>query len=271
MKKILLPIAAVCVAVTLLLSCNKEAKTEVASNDQISQEVLSQIKALGFGTSSVQKHEDGYLVEGDIILTPEFLKSKVSGQLLSAGQEEQYRTTNLVTGLPRTIKVALDSKLAALSGYASALTEMVNRYNALKLQLNFQVVNSGATITMVTGHGSYLASSGFPSSTGQPYSQVKVNSQAIGSGTSSTFINYLATILAHEVGHCIGFRHTDYMDRSFSCGGSPTNEGASTVGAIHIPNTPTGPDKGSWMLACIGSGQNRPFNTNDKTALNYLY
>src|SRR6476620_6829050 len=166
MKKILLPITAVCVAATFILSCNKDVKTEVASNDQISQEVLSQIKALGFGTSSIQKHEDGYLVEGDIILTPEFLKSKVSGQLLSAGQEEQYRTTNLVTGLPRTIKVALDSKLAALPGYASALSEMVNRYNALKLQLNFQVVNSGATITLVTGHGSYLASSGFPSSTG---------------------------------------------------------------------------------------------------------
>jgi hypothetical protein len=81
----------------------------------------------------------------------------------------------------------------------------------------------------------------------------------------------VASILAHEMGHCIGFRHTDYMDRSFSCGGSPTNEGASTVGAIQIPGTPAGPDPNSWMLSCIGSGQNRPFNANDKTALNYLY
>jgi hypothetical protein len=43
------------------------------------------------------------------------------------------------------------------------------------------------------------------------------------------------------------------------------------VGAIHIPGTPTGPDPTSWMLACIGSGVNRPFNSNDVTALNYLY
>ena len=84
-------------------------------------------------------------------------------------------------------------------------------------------------------------------------------------------MNYLATILAHEIGHCIGMRHTDFADRSYSCGGSPTNEGASTVGAVHIPGTPTGPDPNSWMLACIGSGQNRPFNANDKVALNYLY
>jgi hypothetical protein len=113
-----------------------------------------------------------------------------------------------------------------------------------------------------------LASAGFPTSTGEPYSQVKVNSNAIGASPSAT---YLGTILAHEIGHCIGFRHTDYMDRSYSCGGAYSNEGASTVGAINIPGTPTTADAGSWMLACIGSGQSRPFNSNDKTALNYLY
>nr|MCU0383478.1 zinc-dependent metalloprotease [Cyclobacteriaceae bacterium] len=83
--------------------------------------------------------------------------------------------------------------------------------------------------------------------------------------------NKSSTILAHEIGHCIGFRHTDYMDRSYSCGGATANEGASTVGAILIPGTPSGPDAGSFMLACIGNGQNRPFNNNDKTALAFLY
>jgi hypothetical protein len=61
------------------------------------------------------------------------------------------------------------------------------------------------------------------------------------------------------------------MNRTYSCGGSAANEGASTVGAILIPGTPSGPDPNSWMLACIGANQNRPFNSNDKTALNYLY
>jgi hypothetical protein len=62
------------------------------------------------------------------------------------------------------------------------------------------------------------------------------------------------------------------MNRSFSCG-TGGNEGQETtgVGAVHIPGTPTGPDAASWMLACIGNGVNRPFNSNDKTALNYLY
>ena len=269
MKRIAAIVAAG-MAICTFYSCQKDSGL-IQSSTGINKETLAKIKSLGFGTTNVQVHEDGYLVEGDILLTSELLERQVAGNILQVANTEQYRTTNLVKSLPRTITVALDSKLSVYAGYAQALQEMVNRYNALNLQLTFRIVSSGANINILTGHGNYLASAGFPTSTGNPYSQVKVNARAIGSGTTTKFINYLATILAHECGHCIGFRHTDYMNRSFSCGGSPTNEGASSVGAILIPGTPSGPDAGSWMLSCIGSGVNRPFNTNDKTALNYLY
>jgi uncharacterized protein YjaZ len=146
------------------------------------------------------------------------------------------------------------------------LDEALARYNAQNLSLTFQRVSSNGNIRLVKGNGSFLASAGFPTG-GNPYGQVKVNSRAIGNQPQST----VATIIAHEIGHCIGFRHTDYMDRSYSCGGGTANEGASSVGAVHIPGTPTGPDSKSWMLACISSGENRPFNNNDKTALGYLY
>ena len=269
MKLITRITALLCVMSLTIISCTKNAK-ETTSQEDISQETLTKIYNHGFGTSDVQRTEDGYLVEGDIILTEEFLNGTPGGTFLRIANGEQYRTTNLVTGLPRAIKVALDNKLAAKAGYSQALQELANRYNAQNLQLTFSGVSSGADITFVNANGSYLASAGFPSS-GTPYGQVKVNARAIGTGTSSTFVNYLATILSHEAGHCVGFRHTDYMDRSYSCGGSTANEGASTVGAVLIPGTPSGPDAGSWMLACIGSGVNRPFNNNDQTALSYLY
>ena len=115
-----------------------------------------------------------------------------------------------------------------------------------------------------------LGSAGFPTSSGNPYGQIKMSGvleSSYGLSTAS-----IATIIAHEMGHCIGFRHTDYFDRSISCGGSASNEGASTVGAVYIPGTPTGAtaaDK-SWMLACTDGGD-RPFNADDRTALDYLY
>jgi hypothetical protein len=145
----------------------------------------------------------------------------------------------------------------------------VNRYNAENLQLTFQYIGTsgGGDINIsVVNTGQYIASAGFPTSDGKPYNSIKY---------AKTYTNYslgfVTTVMAHEMGHCIGYRHTDYMQRQYSCGGSAVNEGASSVGAIHIPGTPTGPDPNSWMLACLSSTTDRPFNNNDKTALNYLY
>jgi len=261
------------VAIVMLMaavSCTKAVGPEQEVKQEISQDVINSVKALGFSSDNIIADEGGYIVEGDIFIPTADLKRSLNGTILRVGDVEQYRTTNLVTGLPRVITVALTSRIDAAI-YGPVLDEVVRRYNAENLQITLQRVSSGANITFDRASGSYLASAGFPTSNGNPYNSVKVNTRAIGSGTSSTFINYAATIFAHELGHCIGFRHTDYMNRAYSCGGSAVNEGASTVGAILIPGTPSGPDPNSWMLACIGGGVNRPFNANDRTALSYLY
>ena len=248
-----------------LSSCQEKANVEV--KDTLSETTISQIKSLGFTADGATKVNGGVLVEGDIMLTPEMLATKPDYQMLRVGQDEQYRTTNLVSGLPRTITVRVATTLP--SAYVTAADEAIRRYNAENLQIRFSRVTSGGSIvlTKAPSGSSYLASAGFPSG-GNPYNQVLVNSDALGTSYATTTI---ASVLAHEIGHCIGFRHTDYMSRQYSCGGSAVNEGASTVGAILVPGTPSGPDPNSWMLACIGTGVNRPFNSNDRTALNYLY
>ncbi len=238
----------------------------------IPKTVLDQIWNLGFSNENVQKVDEGYLVEGDIILTQENLDDHADHVTLRIADTEQYRTTNLVTGLPRVISVSIDPKLTEITGYSAAIANALARYNTEPFQIDFNLIGaSGGEIHLKKQNGNFLASAGFPSSGGDPYPLIKINAQAIGSGSSPEFVNYCATIMAHEMGHCVGFRHTDYMNRAYSCGGPASNEGSAGVGAIHIPGTPTGADANSWMLACIGSGVNRPFNNNDKTALNYLY
>ncbi|WP_018479632.1 M57 family metalloprotease [Pontibacter roseus] len=262
-RLLLLPAFVVALGFT---SCQQDA--EVTTKEEVSQEVLTQISNLGFYNKNVERTEGGYIVEGDIFLSEKDLTSAHNTNALRVGEAEQYRTTNLVNaGTGRNITLSIDPKLPA--SYATALDEAIARYNAEGLTITMSRVASGGNIHIVAAPKSaqYLASAGFPTS-GNPYNSIKVATRYIGSTPNQS---WFATILAHEIGHCIGFRHTDYMDRAYSCGGSYTNEGASTVGAVHVPGTPTAQDPNSWMLACIGSGQNRPFNSNDKIALDYLY
>ena len=265
MKKIMKSFGVLAIASLAFVSCKKNS-VEPKIEDAISESTLQKIYDLGFGKTNVQKIEEGYLVEGDIVITEELLNSTPQKQFFLVGDEEQYRTTNLVTSLPRNITVRVSTTLP--SSYITATDAALARYNALGLRVTFTRVTSGGSIVITaapSGSG-YLASAGFPSG-GNPYNSVKVNRAYLDTWNANT----VTSIMAHEIGHCIGFRHTDYAQRQYSCGGSPVNEGAGSVGAIHIPGTPTGPDPNSWMLACIGNGVNRPFNTNDKTALNYVY
>lgn len=275
MKKIsLLSIALVGIIAISFFGCQKKEAATVVSPDEISVATKSQIKALGFSTDDVRKVEGGYLVEGDIVLTDENLQGTTVNQLLNIAETEQYRTTNVVTGLPRVITISVTNLPAV---YSTAVNTMISRYNALGLRITLQRATTGTTGNInVVGFnqgpsGGYitLGSSGFPTSSGQPFNQIRMNTNAAAYGTNPNQL-YLASVLQHEVGHCIGLRHTDYANRAYSCGGTAVNEGASNVGAILIPGTPSGPNAGSYMLAC-SSGGNATFNANDIIALNYIY
>ncbi len=273
MRSTITRFAAVCLAACVFTACKKDAKQTVQVKDEISQDVLSQIKSLGFGTSHIVKDEEGYLVEGDILLTPEFLSASKNTNFLRVGTEEQYRTFNLVTGLPRVITI---STTGLGQAYIDGAKLAISRYNALGTGLTFRYTSSGRGDIIIRGFnqppsGGYitLGSAGFPTFKGDPYNTIKMNTNQYAYGSNPN-VNYVGSVIQHEIGHCIGFRHTDYMDRSFSCGGPASNEGASNVGAVHIDGSPTGPDPNSWMLACSNGGD-RTFNSNDKAAIDFLY
>ncbi|MFM7838117.1 MAG: M57 family metalloprotease, partial [Chitinophagaceae bacterium] len=207
---------------------------------------------------------EGYLVEGDIILTEKDLQEAPSFQSFRFAETEQYSTTNLVKPASRTITVSGPTSPAEFS---VAIDSAIDRYNKAGTTLTFQRQSTGADIAItLINTGQYIASSGFPSSTGVPYGSVNYAKKY----STNYSIGFMTTVITHEIGHCIGFRHTDYMNRSFSCG-TGGNEGNAGVGAVLIHGTPSDPEKGSWMLACLSSSSNRKFTANDITALKYLY
>jgi putative lipoic acid-binding regulatory protein len=263
MSRKLIALATLFLAI-ILVSCEV---TESTQPDEITDVTLAQISRLGFNTDNVVRTDGGYLVEGDIILHDHDLASSPDAKTLRIAEVEQYHTFNLVTGLPRTITVSVSGSVN--TGFSNAVNNAIARYNAENLGITMSRVSSGGNINIrIVNTGQYIASAGFPSSDGNPYPEIKYAKKY----TSGYSDGFMTTVIAHELGHCIGFRHTDYMNRSYSCG-SGGNEGQETtgVGAVHIPGTPTGPDAASWMLACLSSSTDRPFNSNDKIALDYLY
>jgi len=273
MRQIKTTVVLLLCAGTLFTACKKDSQ-KTTQPDEISQDVRTKIDAMGLDGSWVSKFNNGYLVEGDIFVSESQLNEAVAASpILRVANSEQYRTFNLVTALPRVITVSVTNLPTV---YSNATIDAIARYNNLGLQITFQKVQSGGNIDIIGFNqgpsGGYitLGSSGFPSN-GNPYNQIMMNTNAQAYGTNPDQ-SYVASVIQHEIGHCIGFRHTDYMNRSYSCGGRKVNEGQAKngVGAVLIPGTPSGPDANSWMLACSNGG-NRTFNVNDVTALNYLY
>jgi len=276
-KKSLYPLLAV-LFIIMIYSCAKKQNLQIQQHSEIPESVLVSIKEMGFNTNGITIMKDGYIVEGDIFLPKSSLGKATNSSNLIIAKSEQYQTYNLVQNLPRTITISV-SNLPAV--YSTAASNAIGRYNSLNLKINFQLVSSNANIEIIgfnqgpTPNGTLLGYGGFPFS-GNPFNQIGLNTNPAAFGTNPD-VGYITSVIQHEIGHCIGLRHTDYYDRGYSCPVS-WDEGNSYnsadiqnfPGAIQIPGTPASAEPNSLMLAC-NNGVDRSFNTNDIVALNYLY
>lgn len=274
-------IVAVLVSIGFFYSCS-DVESVQPEEAVITEEIKAQFTSLGFDVSDITttngmelldpSQESGkYLLEGDLVVSTEDLQNMLGGEYVKGEPRfEQYRTTNLVSQ-GRTINVigytgnnasGLDSEMR------TALRWAVDNYNALDINLNFTLTYGtnyspyDIVVYRVSGNGG--GSAGFPNG-GNPYKWVQIQS-----GTSDFGTNVVEHVITHEIGHSVGLRHTDYFNRSISCG-TGGNEGSGGVGAIHIPGTPTDADLNSIMLACFSSSEDGEFGNFDRIGLEFLY
>lgn len=263
MKKQLFRIAAAAAFVAgscFLSACENQDVVEPGQENQVPESVKARFVELGFDVSDIRMQGEDYLVEGDMIITPEALSTMSEPVIVNGPQGEQYRTYNLVSS-PRTINVRGYNVSSAVS---QGIDRAIYNYNQLGIGLTFRRVSSGGDIVVRESGSGAGGVAGFPSG-GRPY-----NSVTIYGGTKSYSLDVVEHVVTHEIGHAIGLRHTDWFNRAYSCG-SGGNEGDGGVGAVHIPGTPTGYDRSSIMNSCFSGSSTGEFSSYDRTALRYLY
>jgi len=210
--------------------------------------------------------EDRYFLEGDIVVTQEeFLnmqKEAVDNIVL-----RQYSTNALISDGTYRVLGYTGGQYALSSKMRTGLVWAINNYNNLGLDINFTLdfgtanLNAYDIVIYNVNNGQAGGSAGFPSF-GNPYKWVQIYS-----GMNAYSNNVNEHVMTHEIGHCIGLRHTDYFNRL--CDGS--NEGSAGIGANHVPGTPTSIDYNSVMISCFNSGEDGEFGYYDRVALRQLY
>ncbi|WP_343485650.1 M57 family metalloprotease [Allomuricauda sp. d1] len=285
MKHFKLPILGLVLSCTLV-SCEKESVDPIENQDSVEVQEVTQLEVTEEVSEVFKKNffnsvkvgvidfhlpdgtiEQRYQIEDDITFSVEQFEHLAK---LGNTTEKNYHTNNLVS--PRTLTIIgyTGGSFALSSKERTALQWAVNNYNRLNLSIqlslsfgtNYQNKDMVVYNNTRNNPGRSGGVAGFPSN-GNPNKFIQIY------GLSGFSTNVNEHVITHEIGHSVGFRHTDWFSRE-SCGEN-VNEGVGSIGANPIPGTPEGYDPTSLMLACFSSNTDGEFNNNDIIALQYLY
>jgi hypothetical protein len=243
----------------LMTGCGVDSEHEV-------EEIKSNLVQAGFPADDIMVVDGAVYVGRDAQVSLQASQEMLQRDDLQT--QEQYRTTNLVSSAVTTICVNPTADFNTYAVLSQGLDLAIENYN--QQNLSFRMVRGPATgcsaniaAKTTTGTG---GNAGFPAG-GLPYTEIN-----IGTGLQSYSVDVSEHVITHELGHCIGFRHSDYYNRAISCGRNRQNEGDAGVGAILIPGTPsTATVGGSVMNSCFRSTETGEWTSTDVTALQYLY
>lgn len=228
--------------------------------------VVAKLIEMGYKKERIREYEDFYLVEGDLMFSKD-IKTYSKNSTTS----RHASTNNLVSILKITfMSVYVDASIPSSGedNWRDALNNAISDLNNISgSTVHFNIItDSNYTADIVIKSdgnvldNNVIASAGFPSNN-NPYNQILVNLDFW--GNTSVSEGSKRYNLVHELGHCIGLRHTNWDDPN-------RYEGPGSYGANVIPNTPS-QDPNSVMNGGTADYSWNGFSVYDLVAIRYLY
>jgi hypothetical protein len=275
MKKLLfLPIA-----LLVLLSCKKNASDsnqslpEPATSDALYKRLLQ----LGFKEENIQVLDKYYLVDGDLLFDKKntdmkFFESYFE-KLVNNGTGDpaarHWVTPDLVSAYNiENIKMPTDefvfngeisdwrrSSMQAMNywaGITNCNINFIRYYTSFSGPRYINIIDDGGALPNNT-----IAAAEFPSS-GNPGFQIRVNLDF--NSNVNVPAGQREYNLVHELGHCFGFRHTNWQLR-----------GEPQLGAIAVSATSASQDPNSVMNGGTANNSWTGFSTDDVNAARAIY
>jgi hypothetical protein len=226
------PLHMACLAIVFFMfSCQKEATVTEPKNDEISS-LTSYLIKKGFKPEDVVFKDNNFIIEKDIVISKDDLAARVQKENTSV-QTEHWRGTYLVSSTYITnVKLYIDPAVPA--AWVTAIQGAIANWNAINgtsVGMSIVSTQSAANTRVFMGFESanWIARATLPSSSRRPGTTVEINSNFNSLAASQKLF-----AITHELGHTIGFYHTDQTQGIFITG-TPTVDANSVMNSFVLP------------------------------------
>jgi len=213
-----------------LFACSKD-KVATEAKPQNNDKFISYFEKLGFEKSKIVLKGDNFILDEDIIISKADAEKRIADDANPSA--EHYRGTYLISNTYNSnVRLYIDP--AVPTAWRTAIQGAVNNWNAINgTRLGMSIVtsqaNSDTRIFMGFESANWIARAYLPSSNRRPGVSVEINSNYNSLAASQKLF-----AITHELGHTIGFYHTNQNQGIFITG-TPSVDANSVMNSFVLP------------------------------------